>query len=73
MKKYISLILAALLALVSLTGCSTGNANGAGAFRAALRPAGSFRGRGFTGTGGGNEKSESRECRQVPLPVEHVP
>ncbi|MBO4776521.1 MAG: zinc ABC transporter substrate-binding protein [Lachnospiraceae bacterium] len=30
MKKYISLILAALLALVSLTGCSTGNANGAG-------------------------------------------
>ena len=30
MKKYISLILAALLALVSLTGCSTGNANDAG-------------------------------------------
>lgn len=30
MKKYISLILAALLALVSLTGCSTENANGAG-------------------------------------------
>ena len=30
MKKYISLILAALLALVSLTGCSAGNANGAG-------------------------------------------
>ncbi len=30
MKKYISLILAALLVLVSLTGCSTGNANGAG-------------------------------------------
>ena len=30
MKKYISLILAALLALVSLTGCSTGNANVAG-------------------------------------------